>query len=163
MVLVETKNLLVNLLAATNATTKYQPFAFDPGFAIEKVVEFAITSPSHSWEYGVAAEALLELYHPQYSVFGSSAFPVPTLDPNEINSLAYALQKIEIGEGHNGLSHGSGSVADPASLGVAAVMLGKTNPVYADAAYRQMIYMTQIAPRWGNGAISHRANVAELW
>ncbi|KAK3314552.1 hypothetical protein B0H66DRAFT_576774 [Apodospora peruviana] len=94
---------------------------------------------SESWEWGTAAEALLELYNPELSVFGSNPFPggnvlVPNSAPGE-----------------------------PASLGVSAIMIGKSDQVYLDAANHQAHYLLNLVPRWSNGAISHRPDVAELW
>lgn len=139
------------------------PLLFDPGFDIVKVIELAKSKPAHSWEYGTTAQALLELYSPKTSVFGSHPFPVPSLNKDEILSLQYAAEKIVIGVGKNGLSDGEGAAADPACLGVAAIMLGKKEDKYAKAATSQLEYLIHDAPRWSNDAISHRVKVAELW
>ncbi|KAJ3711966.1 hypothetical protein C8R42DRAFT_595149 [Lentinula raphanica] len=139
------------------------PFPYDPGFDIEAVAATAKALPSHSWEYGTATEALLELYNSSYSVFGSATFPVPFLIPAGVPSLAYAADVIVLGTGANGLSDGDGAVGDPASLGVGAVMLGKTNASFAGGAYQEFEYITGQAPRWYNGAISQRTDVPELW
>ncbi|KAJ7480229.1 hypothetical protein B0H11DRAFT_2025343 [Mycena galericulata] len=136
---------------------------FDPGFNISAVATIAEELPSHSWEYGTATEALLELRSSEFSVFGSNPFPVPTLDPSSIPALSYAASRIVIGTGANGLSNGDGAVGDPASLGVAAVLLGKTNATFAAAAQSEIDYIVGQAPRWVNGAISQRTDVAELW
>ncbi|KAF8996258.1 family 88 glycosyl hydrolase [Cyathus striatus] len=119
--------------------------------------------PSHSWEYGAAAEALLELYDPHLSVFGPAPFPVPIVEKESVMSLAYASKKIVIGRGQDGLSNGDGAVGDPVSLGVSAVLLGKADQAYAKAVHQSMGYVVGRAPRFWNGAISHRASVAELW
>ncbi|KAL6890873.1 hypothetical protein GGI43DRAFT_430465 [Trichoderma evansii] len=90
---------------------------------------------------GTAAEALLELHNPELSVFGSDPFPdgrVPQADPNT-------------------------AVGVPASLGVSAILLGQSNSVYIGAANREADFLLNVAPRWSNGAISHRPDVAELW
>ncbi|KAF5363202.1 hypothetical protein D9758_008379 [Tetrapyrgos nigripes] len=89
------------------------------------------------------AEALLELYDPSLSIYSSSPF--------------------EEAAGANVLVDGDGAVGDPASLGVFAVLLGGSNESYADGAKRTMEYLINGAPRWANGAISHRVAVAELW
>ncbi|KAJ7123388.1 hypothetical protein C8R44DRAFT_735043 [Mycena epipterygia] len=151
------------LLSGVLAATAGFATPFDPGFNISAVATLARALPSHSWEYGTAAQTLLELYNPAFSVFGHSPFPVPTLSPADIPSLAYAMEKIVLGTGANGLSDGAGAVGDPASLGVAAVMLGKTNATYAAAAQSEVDYIMGAAPRWPNGAISQRVDVAELW
>ncbi|KAJ7728269.1 hypothetical protein DFH07DRAFT_1066405 [Mycena maculata] len=141
----------------------YSPTPFSPGFDISAVATLAQSLPSHSWEYGTASEALLELQSPIFSVFGASPFPVPTLQPSSVPALPYAAARIVIGTGANGLSDGDGAVGDPASLGVVAVMLGKTNDTFAIAAQSEIDYIIGEAPRWVNGAISQRSDVAELW
>lgn len=139
------------------------PFPFSPDFDIAKVSSLAEALPSHSWEYGTATEALLELYDPAYSVFGSNPFPVPTLQKDKVKSLQYASQKIKFGTGSDGLIDGNGAVGDPASLGVAAVMLGKTDMAYMNAAKQTMGYLVGTAKRDWNGAISHRRDIVEVW
>jgi hypothetical protein len=148
-------------LAVCNATAN--PFPFSPGFDITLVASVAKALPSHSWEFGTSSEALLELYDPHLSVFGPAAFPVQTVPKECIESLQYAASKIVIGTGANGLSDGDGAVGDPASLGVSAVFLGKTDSTYANAVTEEINYITNSAPRFSNGAISHRVEVAELW
>ena len=56
-----------------------------------------------------------------------------------------------------------GAVGDPASLGVSALLLGQLDKAYAAAAQRQSDHILNKAPRYENGAISHRENEAELW
>jgi hypothetical protein len=139
------------------------PFPFFAGFDVEPVANLAESLPSHSWEYGAAAQALLELYDPSISVFGAKPFPIPTVSPDLIRGLKYAQEKIVIGWGADGLSPGDGSVGDPASLGVSAILLGKTDSRFAVAVKEQVEYILFKAPRFYNGAISHRADVPELW
>ena len=139
------------------------PFPYNPGFNISAVQALAKSLPSHSWEYGTASQALLELFDPELSVYGSKPFPVPTIAPKNSPALTYAQEKIVIAETPNGLSGSDGAVGDPASLGVSAVLLGKTNHTFAQAAQQEVEYLVAQAPRWDNGAISHRAAYAELW
>ncbi|KAM6492170.1 hypothetical protein JOM56_011894 [Amanita muscaria] len=145
------------------AAASSSPFPFWPGFDIQKVASIAQSLPSHSWEYGTAAEALLELYNPEYSIFGEKPFPVPTLNPQNTQSLAYAATKFQLGEPPNVLIDGGGAVGDPASLGISAVLIGKTNDTLAKAAEDEISYLISGAPRYWNGARSHRAAYAELW
>ena len=42
----------------------FNPYPYNPGFDIETVAATAKALPSHSWEYGSACEALLELHNP---------------------------------------------------------------------------------------------------
>jgi hypothetical protein len=139
------------------------PFPFDPGFDIAAVASTAESLPSHSWEFGAASEALLELYNPDLSVFGLAPYPVPAVNSSSIRALTYAASKITFGSGADSLSDGQGAVGDPASLGVSAVLLGKTDESFAAAAQQTMDYMVNSAPRFWNGAISQRSNVPELW
>lgn len=131
-----------------------------PGFNISSVLTLATLLPSHSWEFGTASEALLEVYSPSLSVFGSSSLASPSSSISSVPALEYAKSKIVIGTGANGLSDGDGAVGDPASLGVSAVLLGGE---YMDAAREEVEFILGQAPRWGNGAISQRVDVAELW
>lgn len=65
--------------------------------AINSIITQGRRLATHSWEYGAFAEALIEWYHPQYSVFGSDAFPggkVPVLKVDDTPSLAYAKPHI---------------------------------------------------------------------
>ena len=150
-----------SFLVTCNATAN--PFPFSPGFDIALVASVAKALPSHSWEFGTASEAMLELYDPQISVFSPTAFPIQTIPMECVESLQYAASKIVIGTGPNGLSDGDGAVGDPASLGVSAVLLGKTDATYANAVAEEIDYIVNSAPRFSNGAISHRVDVAELW
>ncbi|KAK7516831.1 hypothetical protein IWZ03DRAFT_379159 [Phyllosticta citriasiana] len=119
---------------------------------------------TRSWEWGTLSEALLEWYNPQYSVFGDDPFPngsIPRTDPNDVASLRYATRHIYLDSVT--LAGGDGSSADPASLGVSAVLRGAVQPSYKAAAQRQYEHLTTAVPRWPNGAISHREDYAELW
>jgi hypothetical protein len=65
---------------------------------VYKIMEQACGRALHSWEYGAAAESLLELYSPELSVFGQDPFPngkLPTVDWPEVKSLAYSKQFIK--------------------------------------------------------------------
>ncbi|KAG6807384.1 hypothetical protein H0H93_001641, partial [Arthromyces matolae] len=100
---------------------------------------------------------------PHISVFGNLPFPVPAISKDAVPALSYAASKIVLGEGVNSLSDGDGAVGDPASLGVSAVMLGKTDGKYATAAKGTIDYLINSAPRFWNGAISQRVDQPELW
>ncbi|KAG6829088.1 hypothetical protein H0H92_005700 [Tricholoma furcatifolium] len=145
----------------------YNAFPYNPGFPIQKVIALAVNISSHSWEFGTATEALLELYNPELSIFGDDPFTAAqSLSPDDLpQGLAYAAEKITIGTGPNALADGDGAVGDPASLGVAAVMLGNLDGYeqFGNAATAEYQYVTQGAPRAWNGAISHRVDYVELW
>ncbi|KAJ3932359.1 MAG: Six-hairpin glycosidase-like protein [Lentinula lateritia] len=156
---------------ANSPVDAIDPFALDPGFDIQSVAGLAISLPSHSWEFGTASEALLKLWNPSLSIFGSEPFQAAvslSRDPlvaMSVPSLVYAQAKIVLGTGANLLADGDGAVGDPASLGVSAVLLGKIagNETLKDAVERETEYLLMGAPRFWNGAISHRVDYAELW
>ncbi|EHK19940.1 uncharacterized protein TRIVIDRAFT_156047, partial [Trichoderma virens Gv29-8] len=134
----------------------------DAGFNAYAAAQVMVNKASHSWEWGTAAEALLELYNPELSVFGSNPFPngkVPQASPNTF-ALEYAREFINR---NSQVLVDNSAVGDPASLGVSAILLGQSDSVYIGAANRQADYILNDAPRWSNGAISHRPDVAELW
>jgi len=162
--MVSARNVFVGAVSCLLVRAQvFQPFPFSPGFNIQKVANLAESLPSHSWEFGAASQALLELYNPSLSVFGSAPFPVPSTNKKDAKALAYAASKIVFGQGVNALSNGDGATGDPASLGVSAVMLGKTDQQYASASQATIDYLMKSAPRYYNGAISHRVSTAELW
>ena len=160
-------NILDAILPAidliSSALITFHAFPYAPGFDARAVSNQAQILPSYSWEFGTAAEALLELYNPGLSVFGSSPFPVPVVNYSTIPALNYAAQKVDWGTGYSALANGDGATGDPASLGVSAVMIGKTNSTFAWAADQTATGLLEDVPRFANGAISHRADVAELW
>ena len=89
---------LLALVATSSASplSRRQECGTDIGFDVDKVVGKAKEKASHSWEYGATAEALLELYNPELSVFGKDAFPngqIPTAG-EEVQALAYVKQFI---------------------------------------------------------------------
>ena len=53
---------LDDILPTSNSS--FNPFPYSPGFDIEAVAKTAKILPTHSWEYGSACEALLELHNP---------------------------------------------------------------------------------------------------
>jgi hypothetical protein len=131
---------------------------------ISKVASHAKSLAKNSWEYGTAAEALLELHNPELSVFGDDPLPadkIPYAPFHEVESLEFA--KSYIRTGNKTLIHSSTSAADPASLGVSAILLGQTDVDYLKAAQNQVDYLLKEAPRLQNGAISHRKDTKEAW
>ena len=81
----------------------------DPGFDIHKVLDKGLELAAHSWEWGTAAEALLELYSPELSVFCKDPFPgdeIPKVDVEKVPSLVYARKFISTEGG--GLCEGDG-------------------------------------------------------
>ncbi|KAL0564590.1 hypothetical protein V5O48_017453 [Marasmius crinis-equi] len=139
------------------------PFPFSPDFDIQAVSSLAQSFPSHSWEFGTTSQALLELYNSSLSLFSCDPFNAD-VQPYGVHSLKYVQQAITISEdSKNTLANSNGAVGDLASLGVAAVMLGRSIPMYREAADRQLNFVVNEAPRYWNGAISHCVERPELW
>ena len=141
-----------------------------PGLRLDiKAIESSSRSlAKHSWEHGALAEALLELHNPELSVFGQTPFPadkVPFAPFRSVPALTYARGRIdlELSKKTGALANGEGSTADPASLGVASILLGQTDVEYLKAASRQAAYLLEEAPRMANAAISHRGGLKEAW
>ncbi|MCJ1290663.1 hypothetical protein MMC34_002205 [Xylographa carneopallida] len=125
----------------------------DPGFDIHKVLDKGLELAAHSWEWGTAAEALLDYHNPELSVFSKDPFPgdeLPQVDVNQVPSLVYAKEFIS--------AEGEGSTSDPSSLGPSALLLS-----YLPACARQVRALLHHTPRLSSGAISHRATTPELW
>jgi hypothetical protein len=155
------KGALSSLLLALFARTAIADNV-DSGYDVFSAAQVMIDKASQSWEWGTAAEALLELYNNELSVFGANPFPngaIPSADPG-ITSLAYARPFINT---DSQVLVDNSAVGDPASLGVSAILLGQSDSVYIGAAQRQADYILNQAPKWSNGAISQRPDVAELW
>ncbi|PVH68889.1 Six-hairpin glycosidase [Cadophora sp. DSE1049] len=132
------------------------------GFDVYSAAQVMMDKSSHSWEWGTAAEALLELYNNEISVFSSNPFPngrIPSVSPNTL-ALSYAKQFINT---DLQVLVPDSAVGDPASLGVSAILIGTSDSKYTNAAQRQADYILNQAPRWSNGAISHLSDVAEIW
>lgn len=139
---------------------------FNYTFNIFQAKYFSQQPATHDWEFGTAAEALLELMNPEESVFGSNPFPRGKI-PSSIfklgEALNYVYQSRHIRLDGTTLYENTYSVSDPASLGVSALLIGQQWPVFLQAAQRQHDYLIHNATRYGNGAISHRVEVPELW
>ncbi|KAF9555627.1 hypothetical protein CPC08DRAFT_642627 [Agrocybe pediades] len=155
--------LVTTALVASRALASFNAFPFSPGFDIQKVAEKAQSLPSHAWEWGTAAEALLELYNPELSVFSARPFPVPVVNYTEVLALNYAASKVVWGSSFDTFSRNNGAAGDPSSFGVSAVLIGKTNETFAKGADDTVTGLFNDVPRFENGAISHRASVPELW
>ncbi|KAF2754300.1 hypothetical protein EJ05DRAFT_155398 [Pseudovirgaria hyperparasitica] len=129
---------------------------------ITAVISQATRLATYSWENGTLAEALLEYYNPELSVFSANAFPngkLPTdFTADDVKGLAYAKHTIELDA--DTLTP-DGSLGDPNSLGVSAVLLAVHDAAYASAAQRQNDHT--LAGKTWDGAISHRESTTELW
>ncbi|KAG6847475.1 hypothetical protein H0H93_007878, partial [Arthromyces matolae] len=158
--------LLLSLLLSTKfspstaTTSNSNAFPLDPGFPVQLVISTALNISTHSWEFGTATQALLELYDPDLSIFGSSPFTASKRIPNASTlpqALSYASEKIVFGTGPNALADGDGAVGDPASLGIGAWLLayyaadtanitGLQEAVYQCSAYRQILHYNTTSP-----------------
>ncbi|KAF2187612.1 Six-hairpin glycosidase [Zopfia rhizophila CBS 207.26] len=130
---------------------------------INTVLAKAIEVATHSWEYGTVAEALLEWNNASLSIW-NNPFPgnnIPTLNYKDVSALTYV--KPFIRTDNITLVDGDGAAGDPAALGIPALLIGKTEKPYYDAAIRQEEHLIKDVPRWENGAISHREAYPELW
>lgn len=149
---------------------------------LDEIAARAEESAAHSWEYGAVSHALLEIYDPSVSPFFGAYNSLEEIGDDTIRNargLKFAKRFIRTdqstlidGEGKNPSSLWpyqadsaleTGSAADPASLGPAAILLGKLDKAYEEAAARQQQVLIKQTPRYQNGAISHRENIAELW
>ena len=148
------------------------------------VADTAKALANHSWEYGVISEALLEVYNPQLTVFDPqiNIFTISSESLESVVGLKFAKSHIKtdqdtLVDGEGVLTHSLiftieissnkpdhvGSAGDPASLGVAALLIGQSDDIYTEAARRQEQTLFYHTPRFDNGAISHRVKVPELW
>ncbi|KAF2467425.1 Six-hairpin glycosidase [Lindgomyces ingoldianus] len=130
---------------------------------INTVLAKAIEVATHSWEYGTVSEAILEWRNASLSIW-DHPFPnnnIPTLNLDKVPALTYV--KPFIRTDNVTLVDGDGAAGDPASLGIPALLIGKSQPSYYSAAIRQANHLLTAVPRWSNGAISHREAYPELW
>jgi hypothetical protein len=142
----------------------FNPYPYDAGFDIEKVIQLAVDLPSHSWEFRATSEALIELENPQFSVFGVAPFPVANVSRTKVRALDYVAKNVRLGGGrYDAFDRGNGAAKNPMSMGVFAVMLGKRGEGFANAAKRTAQGLLEDVPRMPNGAISHRSAVPEVW
>ncbi|KAI0693801.1 Six-hairpin glycosidase [Cytidiella melzeri] len=143
------------------------------GETLAKVEANLLQIATHSWELGTAAQALTELHTPSISVLQQTAFPPPSkLTPKVGNATAMLNIAYNIHATKNAstmtLIDGDGAVGDPASLGVAILIANWTRSDLADQSFaqddrQQLVYLTSLAPRTSDGAISHRNDQVQLW
>ncbi|EME43355.1 hypothetical protein DOTSEDRAFT_89249 [Dothistroma septosporum NZE10] len=141
--------------------------SFNYSFRINAAMTQAHSHSSRSWEIAYAYEATQQMYNPERSVFGPDPFPngkVPMLGLRLDEASLYVEPKLKTDRGAS-FDEDNGAVSDPASLGVAAVQLSHKlyRKKYAQAAARRKDYLLNQAPRYSNGAVSHREDQAELW
>ncbi|KAH7337506.1 Six-hairpin glycosidase-like protein [Rhizoctonia solani] len=119
-----------------------------------------------SWELGTRIQTLLELDTPSFSVF-SEDFPPPRESPDSLNDVIGIARNIVQSKTSGELPlMEDGSAADPASNGVGVLIAnwtGASGGNYGQAAADQLTFLLSFTPRAPNGAISHRADEAQLW
>ncbi|KAF3001502.1 hypothetical protein E8E13_008952 [Curvularia kusanoi] len=133
---------------------------------VDKVLARALETASHSWEYGVVFEAWLEYQHPSITVFNASVSQHQKhLQNNTAPVPALEYIKPHIRTKSTTLCSGHGSSADPASLGIPALLLHSLthDESYLTAAQSQLTHLLTSVPRLPNGAISHREASASAW
>ncbi|KAF7363457.1 hypothetical protein MSAN_01001500 [Mycena sanguinolenta] len=137
------------------------------------------TGAQQSWELGTRAQALLDLYVPDFSVFSSTELPPPTSVPSNTTSAiapvfsiaqnVVSALKLNSSSPPTALVNGDGAAGDPASIGVAVLLANWTGQGagdkldYGQAATSQLEYTLNVVPRTSDGAISHRAAQVQLW
>ncbi|RSH91425.1 hypothetical protein EHS25_009724 [Saitozyma podzolica] len=150
---------------------------------LSKVYDVMNAISTHSWENGTKSEAILEWTYPTLSVFTSTGNPFPDHPPEPAGE-----QHLRRGEGGSSLLQDD-AAGDPASLGIAVLLANLTtgdaqvNGVgYGEAATQELNYLLYDVPRYPptstngtngtsnatlnaatTGAISHRAQYAQLW
>lgn len=95
---------------------------------------FRFTAPHwRSWELGTRAQALLELYAANFSVFDGTVPPPTTIPSNTTSAIApvfsiahNTVSALKNNTGPGPLISGDGAAGDPASLGVAVLLANWT-------------------------------------
>ncbi|KAK4099104.1 Six-hairpin glycosidase [Parathielavia hyrcaniae] len=132
------------------------------GYDVNRVSGLSGSRSKSNWEWGTHAQALLELHDPNISVFNTNAFPGGQIPNKRTAATDYARSKITTSG--NTLTRAGVSAGDPASLGVFAILLGRSeSSTYSQAATRQVNELLNRVPRYSNGAISHRYDAVMLW
>ncbi|KAF4588080.1 hypothetical protein AB1N83_011516 [Pleurotus pulmonarius] len=134
-------------------------------------------SANRSWELGTAAQALLEIDAPSWSVFSRNSLPPPQQVPSDAQSSVapvFTLAQEIVGNRSRLNSNAEGpqplmpdaSAADPAANGVSVLLAnwtGQGGQDYAGAARDQLDFLLERVPRTDDGAISHREAEVQLW
>lgn len=134
--------LLASLVIASSAAYVYAGWP-DAGYDVQKVKDQMVILATHSWEYGTASEALLELDTPSLSVFGDRPFPVP--DNPSSSAMVYAKPHIQLDS--STLVDGDGKLTWPVRS-VKAVRYGANTIPFFFLCRRS----------WGSGVIGHHGS-----
>jgi len=123
-----------------------------------------------SWEQGTASAGILQLDHPEYTVFGKTPFQSDGRVP--ISALQYGVSAVVRQTPDGRLSQQINDALDGAALDGASagpvVILGHLTDSgrsqwYLDAANAQLNYLLYTVPRTSTNAISMRAADREYW
>ena len=68
--------------------------AINIGYNVNRVSDLSTSKAKSNWEWGTHAQALLELYDPQISVFSENAFPGGKIPNARTAATDYARPKI---------------------------------------------------------------------
>lgn len=119
-----------------------------------------------SWEYGTAVQALLEIDHPELSVFGSAPFPPPY--PLEYSGYTMTNAQFLMDTHPEGVMAimEDGAAGDPMSNGITLLLANFTNPDdprFSSGFESQLKFIEEYVPKSSEGAISHRVSELQLW
>lgn len=115
------------------------------------------------------AQSLIEIDYPGLAIW-SPVFSPSTRSPypEAVNAIASTIVAAKPANILPLIA--DGAVGDPASLGIAVTLANFTLPSgtknrssYALAAQEQIHFLMDVAPRTSDGAISHRADMVQLW
>lgn len=86
--------LAASLLAANVLSQSVCTSTVDIGFSPTVVQAIATSKAKSNWEWGTNAQALLELYDPDISVYSDNAFPGGKIPNKKTAATIYAKSKI---------------------------------------------------------------------
>ncbi|ORY45851.1 Six-hairpin glycosidase-like protein [Leucosporidium creatinivorum] len=125
------------------------------------------TTATKTWEIGTHLQALTEYDYPALAPFYTTFTPPPSTPV--ASSVLAIISPIVAAKSSSSLQiMPDGSLADPASMGVAVVLAnwtseGATKDLYESAAEEQLQALLVDTPRTDSGAISHRVEELALW
>ncbi|KAL7409344.1 hypothetical protein BDY24DRAFT_403506 [Mrakia frigida] len=174
------------LAGAVLLSSSVQAIDTIPTDVMDRVRANAIASSSKSWENGTLARAITELDHLSISPFEPDFLPPWSNNESSaaLSTLAFDALASKVEEfgflsldgswrttvnGTNLQLVPDGSAGDPASLGEVVIWANQTGQIfrepgkYSIAAESEAYYITTLAPRTSDGAISHRTDDVQLW
>lgn len=103
--------LTASLLVADVFSQSVCTSTVDIGYSPTAVQAIASSKAKSNWEWGTTAQALLELYDPDVSVYSDNAFPGGKIPNKKTTATTYAKGKI-VTSG-NTLTAKGGEISDP--------------------------------------------------